>query len=229
MTPWEVLGESRTRDGNAICLTRRGRDYLILVDGKPLMGSDMKGSEQALATYACERAKDLEEPTVLVGGLGMGFTLRAAVDLMPAGGTVVVAELIDAVVEWNRGVLGSLAGKPLEDRRVRLELGDVAVLLRRSLGAFDAIMLDVDNGPTAFTESANESLYGNEGILTARAALKPGGVLAVWSAWDDRKFEHRLRYHGFEVEVHHVRARLKGGGPPHTIFVGMLPSEPPGP
>ncbi len=220
--PWEILGESRTSDGNAISLTRRGRDYLILVDGKPLMGSDMKGSEQALASYACARAKELEEPCVLVGGLGMGFTLRAAVDLMPPRGRVIVSELIEAVVEWNRGELGALAARPMDDRRVSVDVGDVGALLRRSPGKFDAVMLDVDNGPTAFTQSANQSLYGNAGILAARASLKPGGVFAVWSAWEDRKFEHRLRYHGFAVEVHRVRARLKSGGPRHTIFVGSL-------
>jgi spermidine synthase len=220
--PWEVLAEARTPEGNKMVLTRRGRDYLILADGKSLMGSDMKGSEQALATIGCERARRLEAPRVLVGGLGMGFTLRAALDLMPPDGVVVVAELMPAVVEWNRGDLGELAGRPLDDPRVRVEIGDVGALLRRSRTSFDAVLLDVDNGPTAFTQSANDSLYGDAGLRDAKAALRPGGVYAVWSAWDDRKFEHRLRFHGFQVEAVRVRARLKGGGPRHTIFVGRL-------
>lgn len=220
--PWQVLSEARTPEGNLMTLTRRGNDYLISADGKPLMGSGMKGSEEALSTLGCSRARLLEEPCVLVGGLGMGFTLRAALDVSPPGATVVVAELMPAVVDWNKGELGELAGRPLGDKRTRVALGDVAETMANNPGAYDAILLDVDNGPTAFTQSGNMGLYGNEGILNAKAALKPKGVLAVWSAWDDRKFEHRMRHHGFELEVHHVRARGDKGGPMHTIFVGYL-------
>ena len=221
MIPWELLGEARTPDGNAMTLARRGSEYMIMADGKDLMSSRMKGSEEALASIGCDRARKLESPCVLVGGLGMGFTLRATLDLLPADATVVVAELMPAVVEWNRGPLGPLAKHPLQDKRVRVEVGDVAVLLRKR-GRFDAVLLDVDNGPVAFTQTANAGLYDNAGLAMMHAALRPAGVLAVWSAWDDRKFEHRLRHHGFVVETHHVRARLKQGGPRHTIFVGRL-------
>jgi spermidine synthase len=218
--PLELLGETRTPDGALLALARRDREYLILADGKPLMSSRMHGSEEALATVACARARTLEEPCVLVGGLGMGFTLRATLDLLPPAATVIVSELMPAVVDWNRGPLAPLAGQPLSDTRVRVEVKDVAVTLRANAGRFDAILLDVDNGPAAFTSSGNAALYDNHGVAAARAALRSGGVLAVWSAWEDRKFEQRLSYAGFEVDVQRVRARLKKGGPRHTIFVG---------
>lgn len=220
MIPWELLGEARTPDGNIMTLTRRSSEYMIMADGKDLMSSRMKGSEEALASLGCERAKTMEGPCVLVGGLGMGFTLRATLDVLGPEATVVVAELMPAVVDWNRGPLGPLAGHPLRDPRVRLELGDIAELLRESRARFDAILLDVDNGPAAFTQAGNANLYDNAGLAMSRRALRNNGTLAVWSAWDDRKFEHRLRHHGFDVKTHHVRARLKQGGPRHTIFVG---------
>ena len=218
--PWELLGETRTPDGSLLALTRRDREYVILADGKPLMSSLMHGSEEALATLACARARTLDAPCVLVGGLGMGFTLRATLDLLPPDATVIVAELVPAVVEWNRGPLGPLANHPLKDPRVRVDAGDVAATLRASRDRFDAVLLDVDNGPAAFTSSENAGLYDDRGLAAARAALKAGGVLAVWSAWEDRKFEQRLRYGGFTVDVERVRARLKKGGPRHTIFLG---------
>lgn len=224
MKPWELLGQTRTPDGSDMTLMRRDHELVILANGKPLMSSRMHGSEEALALVACRHARTLEHPRVLVGGLGMGFTLRATLDLLPAGAEVVVAELVPAVVEWNRGPLGPLAGHPLKDRRVHVELGDVAETLRASTGRFDAVLLDVDNGPAAFTASDNAGLYDDRGLAAARAALKTSGVLAVWSAWEDRKFEQRLRYGGFTVEVERVRARLKKGGPRHTIFVGRRPA-----
>ena len=206
-----------------MALTRRDREYIILADGKPLMSSRMHGSEEELATLACKRAGRLDDPCVLVGGLGMGFTLRAALDVLPAEAMVFVAELVPAVVAWNRGPLAALAGHPLEDARVRVIERDVLEALRANPGRYDAVMLDVDNGPAAFTASSNNALYVNEGIAAARAALKDKGVLAVWSAWEDRKFEQRLRYAGFTVEVMRVRARLKKGGPRHTLFLAALP------
>lgn len=189
-----------------------------MAGGKSLMSSRMHGSEQALAALAFRRI-DNPNASVLVGGLGMGFTLRAALDLLPPDATVVVAELVPAVVEWNRGVLGPLAGHPLRDPRVRVDISDVADTLESSAGCFDAVLLDVDNGPDAFTAPANARLYNDRGLAAARRALKPGGVLAVWSAWEDRRFEQRLRYAGFVVHVERVRARLKKGGPRHTIFL----------
>lgn len=223
MRPWEALGETTTPDGTTLTLTRHATEYVILADGKSLMSSRMHGSEEALAACACGRARALDRPCVLVGGLGMGFTLRATLDLLPSTALVVLAELVPAVVEWNRGSLGSLAAHPLRDARVQVALGDVAVTLRSSPGRFDAVLLDVDNGPSAFTQSGNASLYNNQGVAEARAALKPGGVLAVWSAREDRKFEQRLRHAGFTVQVEQVRARLKKGGPRHTIFVAHQP------
>ena len=220
MKPWELLGEARMPDGTDMKLQRRDTEYVIFAGGKNLMSSRMHGSEEALATFGCARARTLDAPCVLIGGLGMGFTLRATLDLLPASATVVVAELQPAVVAWNRGPLGPLAGHPLNDRRVRLEEHDVAVSLRAAKRRFDAVLLDVDNGPDAFTTSTNAGLYGDAGLASIRTALKPGGVLAVWSAWEDRKFEQRLRYNGFHVSVERVRARLKKGGPRHTIFVG---------
>ncbi len=222
MKPWELLGSARTPEGEEMTLTRHGSEYVILASGQSLMSSRMHGSEEALATFACGRARTLEEPCVLVGGLGMGFTLRATLDLLPPDATVVVSELVPAVVDWNRGPLGPLARHPLKDKRVAIEVNDVAATLRASLGRFDAVLLDVDNGPAAFTASHNASLYDDRGLAAARAALKPGGVLAVWSSREDRRFEQRLRYGGFQVAVERVRGRLKKGGPRHTIFLASV-------
>jgi spermidine synthase len=224
MKPWELLGETVTPDGTTLTLTRHDRELVILANGQPLMSSRMHGSEEALATFGCRRARTLEEPCVLVGGLGMGFTLRAALDQLPPGATVIVAELLPAVVEWNRGPLGPLANHPLEDRRVQVVEGDVGMLLRSSAGRFDAVLLDVDNGPSALTASTNSDLYGDRGIAGARAALRPSGTLAVWSSREDRRFEQRLKYGGFAVAVERVRGRLKQGGPRHVIFIGRLDS-----
>ncbi len=150
----------------------------------------------------------------------MGFTLRAALDLLPEDASVTVAELLPAVVDWNRGPLGPLAAHPLDDPRVAVELGDVGDVLRSRTGQFDAVLLDVDNGPAAFTSPENARLYGDAGLADARTALRMDGVLAVWSAWEDRRFEQRLKYGGFTVAVERVRARLKKGGPRHVIFLG---------
>lgn len=220
MKPWQLLGQAHSPDGTLLKLVRRSDEYIILADGKALMSSRMHGSEEALATFACQRARTLEQPRVLIGGLGMGFTLRATLDLLPPDAMVVVAEWVPAVVEWNRGRLGPLAGQPLEDKRVRVEVDDVAITLSSRAGQFDAVLLDVDNGPAPLTASNNAGLYDDRGIATARAALKMNGVLAVWSAREDRKFEQRLRHGRFDIQVERVRGRLKNGGPRHTIFLG---------
>lgn len=210
-----------------------------MAGGKILMSSRMHGSEEAMAEMAFKRLAlrgprerpalrslgeggPLDGACVLVGGLGLGYTLRATLDLLPADATVVVAELIPAIVDWHRGPLAALADRPTEDPRVQIDIKDVIATLRSSPGRFDAILLDIDNGPEAFTESSNAGLYNDRGIAAIRAALKPGGVLAVWSAWEDRRFEQRLKYAGFKVAVERVRARLKRGGPRHTIFLGQL-------
>ncbi len=223
MIPWEVLGEATAPDGTTLALTRRGQEYVILANGKSLMSNRMHGSEEALASFGLKTLPNPREPRVLVGGLGMGYTLRATLNHLPPAAIVDVGELLPAIVDWNRGPLGPLAEHPLNDRRVRVIAGDVANTLSVNRGAYDAILLDVDNGPAAFTTDFNGGLYDNAGCANARAALRPGGTLAVWSAWDDRKFEQRLRYAGFAVSVEHVRARLKHGGPYHTLFIGRLP------
>lgn len=220
MKPWELLGTARTPDGTEMALTRRDTEYVILAGGKSLMSSRMHGSEEALAACALAAPRGSEPRQILVGGLGMGFTLRAALDLLGPDDRVLVAELIPEVIEWNRGVLGVLADHPLRDARATVQVGDVADVLRAGPDRFDAVLLDVDNGPSAFTAPANSRLYGDHGLAAAHRALRPDGVLAVWSAWEDRRFEQRLRYARFKVTVERRRARLKRGGPRHVIFLG---------
>lgn len=224
MVPWELLGRAVTPGGDEMALMRQSGEYVILAGGRPLMSSRMHGSEAALADVACRRAASLLDPTVLVGGLGMGYTLRATLDALPGGATVVVSELVQGVVDWSRGPLGMLAAHPLDDARTRVEVGDVAELLRASRRRFDVVLLDVDNGPSAFTTSGNAWLYGDEGLAAIKSALAEDGTLAVWSAREDRRFEQRLRYAGFAVQTVRVRGRLKKGGPRHVIFVGRLPA-----
>ena len=218
MKPWTILGRTRTPDGTELTLTQHPSEYVILANGQSLMSSRMHASEEALALLGCRRARTLTRPRILVGGLGMGFTLRQALDCLPLAARVVVAELVPDVVAWNRGPLGALAKHPLDDPRVRVEEGDVAATMRASPGEFDAILLDVDNGPVALTASSNAALYNRDGVAAARAALRPGGVLAVWSARDDPQFERRLRAAGFSVERTRVRSRPSRGSR-HTVLV----------
>jgi len=217
--PFELLDQTLSPDGTALKLVRRDTEYIILVDGAVLMSSRMHGSEEALATLACQRLRTLQQPSVLIGGLGMGFTLRTTLDLLPQDGAVLVVELLPAVVEWNRGLLGPLANHPLKDNRVRVEIADVLVTLTSRRDQFDAVLLDVDNGPAALAASNNDALYNHRGIAAAHAALRKDGVLAIWAAQDDRKFEQQLRDARFNVQVDHPRGRLKKGGPRHTIFL----------
>jgi spermidine synthase len=219
MKPWERLGEARTPDGQPMTLTRRDTEYLILIGKETLMSNRSHESEDALGRLACEPLRRAEKPSVLIGGLGMGFTLRAALDHLPADATVVVAELLPEVVEWNRGVLGPLAGHPLQDPRVKVAVGDVRKVLGASEAVFDAVLLDVDNGPEAFATSANGGLYGDTGLFAIRTALKFGGTLAVWSVWPDKHFPHRLAYAGYSVRTEHVRTRIKRGGHRHVIYL----------
>jgi spermidine synthase len=225
--PWETLGRARAEGGGELVLYRRGGEYVIRVNGRELMSSRAHGSEAALAELACARltggsGSESAAPRVLVGGLGMGYTLRATLDLLPATASVVVAEIVPEVVEWNRGPLAALAGDPLRDPRVTVEVGDVGALLRRTTTRFDAILLDVDNGPIALTRKANQSLYADPGLVLAKRCLRPAGVMAVWSAAPDDRFVRRLTRAGFAVETHDVPARGVAGGPKHTIFVGRL-------
>jgi spermidine synthase len=225
LKPWELLGQTLAPDGTVMKLSRHAHEYIMLADDKSLMSSRMHGSEEALATLACRRARTLKRPCVLNGGLGMGFTLRATLDLLPPAAEVVVAEIVPAVVEWNRGPLAPLAGYPLNDKRVRIEMADVAATLRSGRARFDAILLDVDNSPAEFTISGNAGLYDDRGIAAARAALRINGVLAVWSGRDDPKFEQRLRHGGLTVQVERVRSRQKQGGGHHTIFLAHKPAS----
>lgn len=217
--PWETLGEDQAPDGTRIVLARRDTEYVLLANGELLMSSRMHGSEEALATAACEAIAGRPRPRVLVGGLGMGFTLRAALDHLPPAATVVVAELVPAVVAWNRGVLGALAADPLSDQRVSVDIRDISTIIRPERGTFDAILLDVDNGAAPFAAGSNVRLYSPRGLAALHAALTPTGLLAVWSATDDRAFGRRLRSAGFTVEARRVRARHNGRGPRNTIFL----------
>lgn len=206
-------------------LARRDGEVVIRVEGATLMSSRTHGSEEALARLGCQRLGGIAAPSVLVGGLGMGFTLRATLDALPRDARVVVAELLPAIVEWNRTVVSALARHPLRDGRVELAVEDVAAVVERSAETFDAVLLDVDNGPAAFTTGGNAALYGERGLATLRAAIRPGGTLAVWAVQQDRAFEARLRRAGFRVEVERVRARGERGGARHAIVVGVLPEE----
>jgi len=221
MKPWEVLG-TVTADGSTLKLARHDREFLLLADGLPLMSSRMHSSEDDLATIGCRRARLLPAPCVLVGGLGMGFTLRAALDLLPSSATVVVSELIPAVVEWNRGVLAPLADRPLDDPRVQVVERDVLEVLRANRTGFDAALLDIDNGPSALTSHRNGALYADRGVAAARAALKPAGILAVWSSFADQQFARRLGNGGFDVVMERVRGRPRRG-PHHVIYLAQRP------
>ncbi len=221
MKAWQLLAEAPVGDGGTMRLAKQDAEYIISIDGKTLMSSRMHGSEEALATAACQRLRTTSPPRVLIGGLGMGFTLAATLNVLPPDAVVTIVELVPAVVEWNRGRLGECAGHPLSDKRVKVVINDVGFVLRGGANRFDAILLDVDNGPDALTTISNHSLYDNAGVQASHAALTDGGVLAVWSAWEDRKFEQRLRRHGFRTHVERVRARLKKGGPYHTLFLGL--------
>jgi spermidine synthase len=218
MKPWEQIAEAITPDGASLTLTRHDDEFMILIDRLALMSSRTHGSEDALAAIGCRHARTLAAPCVLIGGLGMGYTLRGALDRLPRAATVVVAELMPAVIEWNRGVLGPLTNHALRDRRVQLVEGNVATLIRSSRDRFDAIMLDVDNGPSAMVVAKNRTMYTDGGIKMIRVALKAGGALAVWSTHQDRGFEQRLRHHGFEASVETVRGH-GSKGPKHFVFV----------
>jgi spermidine synthase len=218
MKPQTTLGTATTPDGNELVLYERDGIYSIRINGLELMSSRAHGSEEALASLAMA-ALARPRPAVLVGGLGMGYTLRAVLDHTPRGSTVVVAEVFPMVVEWNRGALADLAGRPLEDPRVRVEQADVATLIESCRASFDVVLLDVDNGPDAFTLSKNSRLYDRRGLGRAREALRRGGVLGVWSADPDPAFERRLRDAGFRVSTQRVPARTGRKGPKHTIFI----------
>ena len=200
-----------------IVLTRRGEDYSIRVNGIELMSSRNHQSEDELGRIACAQLKSLVAPRVLVGGLGLGYTLRATLDALPAGAHVDVVELVPEVVRWNRTIFGGLARHPLDDPRVRVIDGDVASVIAKPDRPYNAILLDVDNGPAGIAKR-NDGLYRRAGLLAARAALLPGGLLAVWSSFESPTFTSWLQSCGFTVEVEKVRT-WHGGGAIHWIWL----------
>jgi len=207
-----------------LSLWRCNDDFAIRISGVPgdLMNSRRHHSEDALAEFTCTRLSAIENAQILVGGLGMGFTLAAVLKTVGVSAEVIVAELVPAVVEWNRGLLGRCAGRPIEDSRTRIHLGDVADLLKQPADNFDAILLDVDNGPDPMTHSDNEWLYSRAGLKCIYQKLRPAGIVAIWSARADQAFMNRLKKTGFTVQLRTVRAR-PGKGSRHKIFVAQKP------
>jgi len=222
MLAWKHLDSSTIPgQGGTIHLYCRGDEFSIRLDNYELMNSRLHGSEDSLAELACAGINHRSAPRVLIGGLGMGYTLAAALVPLSQKAQVVVAELVPAVVVWNRGPLAQLAGSPLEDHRVSVCEGDVGEIIRQQKRGFDAILLDVDNGPEGLTRPENDRLYGLAGLNDARKALRSGGVLAVWSASPDKKFSQRLTKAGFKVEEVQVKARKGSKGKvKHTIWLG---------
>lgn len=222
MLPMRIVEAVVTPDGGELVLYQRGDSFFLQLDGTDLMGSRAHGSEEELARRALVLLGERPAPSVLIGGLGLGYTVRAALDSLEARprAQIVVAEFFSAVVRWNGGVLAHLAGRPLEDRRVRVAERDVAELVAESPGGFDVILLDVDNGPDALTLERNHHLYTTAGLGRLHRALTPGGVLGIWSAGEDQHFAGRLRRAGFETSMHRVRARSTGKGERHVLFLG---------
>lgn len=225
MIPWVELGKAPVPGGGELRLMRRGAEFSMRLGTKELMNSRLSGSEEALAALACARLAQRARPRVLIGGLGMGFTLRAALAALGADARIEVAELIPAVAQWAAGEMAEIFAGSLQDPRVRIELIDVAQLIGAARAAYDAILLDVDNGPEGLTRQANDRLYDARGLAAARAALKPGGILAVWSSGPDRRFTQRLRDAGFAAEEVASRARGAKGGARHVIWLATRPAR----
>lgn len=220
MIPWVEVATARAPEGDLLRLMRRGEEFSIRLDGgNELMNSRLGGSEEALAELALAKMRGNVGPVVLIGGLGMGFTLRAALGLAPGDARLEVAEIVPDLVAWARGPMAEVFGGCLDDARVMVRVGDVAGMIRQ--GAYDAILLDVDNGPDGLTRTGNDALYGVAGLQAARRALRPGGVLAIWSAHPDAGFVRRLAAVGFTVEEHSVRASRARRGSRHVIWIAQ--------
>jgi spermidine synthase len=223
MTPTILLGTAKIpNDGGEMTLTQHGNDFAIKLKGVhgELMASRMYSSEMALGELGCAHIQGLENTKVLVGGMGMGFTLAAALKATSLSAEVLVAELVPEIIEWNKGPLGECAGRPLEDNRTRVYVGDVGELFITGQATYDAILLDVDNGPEAFTHDDNRDLYSLDSLHAIRATLRPKGMLAVWSAWHDPRFTKKLKKAHFNVSFKTVRAH-KGKGSKHTIYLAQ--------
>jgi len=219
--PWILLDTATVPDGEELRLLQRGAEFSIRLSNNELMNSRVHGSEEALAEIAIRKISEQTRPRILIGGLGMGFTLRAALRVIGPEARVVVAELVPAVVAWNRSWLASVSDHSLEDSRVSIREEDVTSLIMSEQSAYDAILLDVDNGPGALTRKANDRLYDVAGLGAAYAALRSRGVLAAWSAGPDRNFTRRLHSAGFEVNEVRVRARGTRGGARHIIWIAV--------
>ncbi|ALR20304.1 spermidine synthase [Sphingobium baderi] len=218
MQPREYIGSATVPGGEKLTLYRRGGDFMIVLDRNELMSSRMSGSEEALAHMTCERLHGRKSPHFLIGGYGMGFTLRAALAALDGSAQITVAELVPEIIAWARGPMIELAAGCLDDPRVRLIEDDVANVIAAASSRYDAILLDVDNGPDGLVRQANDRLYSPQGLAAAIAALRPGGVLAIWSAAPDAAFARRLSQTGLVVDEVRVRARSNGKGPQHIIW-----------
>lgn len=227
MIPWVHLDTAAMPDdGGELRLMQRGAEFSIMSGAIELMSSRVSGSEKALATLACERLRDRPRPHLLIGGFGMGFTLRAALENLGPAAEVTVGELVPAVLAWARGPMAHISGACLEDPRLTIVEGDVAALIRAGQARYDAILLDVDNGPESLSRTANDRLYDREGLLAARRALRPGGMLAVWSSARNDRFTQRLRRAGYEVEEIGVRATGGKRGARHMIWLATPQAQP---
>jgi spermidine synthase len=222
MLPWILLAKARVPgDNGELSLQQRGDEYSIRVDGYELMNTRVHGTEDALATIACGRLRDVSHAHVLIGGLGMGFTLGSVLKAIGPGGKATVAELVPEVVDWNRGPMGEAAGAPLRDPRTVVKTEDVANVIRQSKGIFDAILLDVDNGPSSLVARGNDRLYTQAGLRAAHDALREDGILAIWSSADDPSFTRRLQKNGFAAEIQKVGSSGKARGPRYFIWIAQ--------
>ncbi len=221
MKKWITLGQALTPDGQTISLLEHDGSYSIRVGAAELMSTRQHASEERMAELACAHVREARAPRVLIGGLGFGFTLRAALSCVGPGAQVTVAELLEAVIAWNADAALPLAASAMADPRVTVLHRDVAEVIAESRAAFDSILLDVDNGPDALTAAGNGRLYDAAGLHRVRAALRPGGCVVFWSVAPDAAFAQRMARAGFAVEVQHARARPNGGGW-HTLFLGRL-------
>ena len=218
----EHLATAEVPGGDELRLFRRDGDYMIVLDRNELMNSRMSGSEEQQATLTVARLKNRANPRLLIGGYGMGFTLRAALAVLPGQASVVVAELVPEIIAWARGPMAELTAGCLDDPRVSVVEGDVAAVIATARGTYDAILLDVDNGPDGLTRARNDGLYSAAGLSAAKTALVRGGILAIWSAGDDPAFTRRLGAAGFKVSTEKVRARSNGKGAQHTIWLAEI-------
>ncbi|BAL78327.1 spermidine synthase [Bradyrhizobium cosmicum] len=220
MIPWEKIDTAKIPGSDEeLRLMRRGKEFSIKLGTNELMNNRLSGSEAALATLAAKQIEKVTKPVVLIGGLGMGFTLRAALTVLGAKAKIVVSELVPAVVAWAQGPMAEVFGDSLDDPRVRIREIDVGEVIRAKSSVFDAILLDVDNGPEGLTRKGNDALYSASGLAAAKAALRPGGVLAVWSSGPNPAFTKRLGRAGFDVNEVNIRATGRGGGARHVIWI----------